>query len=73
MRYLAAEVPVGEHLADQLLIPLALAGRGSFLTLQLSSHVRTNMEVIKRFLPVEIMMRENCRGQVWIDVQCLSG
>ena len=29
----AADVPVGRHLADQLLLPLALAGGGSFLTL----------------------------------------
>jgi RNA 3'-terminal phosphate cyclase (ATP) len=53
-RYLAAEVPVGEHLADQLLVPLALAGGGSFVTLPLSSHALTNIEVIKLFLPVEV-------------------
>jgi RNA 3'-terminal phosphate cyclase (ATP) len=34
--YLAAGVPVGEHLADQLLLPMALAGSGSFRTLPLS-------------------------------------
>ena len=28
--YLAAGVPVGIHLADQLLIPMALAGGGTF-------------------------------------------
>ena len=28
-RYLEADVPVGEHLADQLLLPLALAGNSS--------------------------------------------
>jgi RNA 3'-terminal phosphate cyclase (ATP) len=43
---------VGEHLADQLLLPLALAGSGSFSTLEPSSHARTNMEVIRQFLPV---------------------
>lgn len=44
---------VGEHLADQLLIPLALAGAGSFTTLPLSLHSRTNIEVIKKFLDVD--------------------
>lgn len=48
-RYLAADVPVAEHLADQLLIPLALAGGGRFRTLVPSGHTRTNMEVIEQF------------------------
>lgn len=50
--YLAADVPVGRHLADQLLIPLALAGGGGFRTLPLTRHAETNMEIIGRFLPV---------------------
>jgi len=50
-RYLAADVPVGEHLADQLLLPMALAGGGSFRTMPLSSHARTNAALIERFLP----------------------
>jgi RNA 3'-terminal phosphate cyclase (ATP) len=50
-RYLAADAPVGEHLADQLLVPLALAG-GEFRTLTFSSHARTNAALIERFLPV---------------------
>lgn len=51
-RYLAATAPVGEHLADQLLLPLALAGRGAFRTTGLSLHARTNLDVIAKFLPV---------------------
>lgn len=50
--YLAANVPVGEHLADQLLLPLALARGGSFITLPLSRHSTTNIEVIETLLPV---------------------
>jgi RNA 3'-terminal phosphate cyclase (ATP) len=53
-RYLAADVPVGEHLADQLLIPLALAGGGKFRTLAPSSHTMTNMVVLRRFVEVGI-------------------
>jgi RNA 3'-terminal phosphate cyclase (ATP) len=44
------DVPVGEHLADQLLLPVALFG-GCFRTGPLSQHARTNIQVIDRFLP----------------------
>jgi RNA 3'-terminal phosphate cyclase (ATP) len=53
-RYLDAGVPVGEHLADQLLLPMALAGGGALRTLTLSSHARTNIEVLKMFLACEV-------------------
>lgn len=52
--YLAADVPVGEHLADQLLIPLALAGGGSFVTTEPSLHTTTNIAVVRKFLDVAI-------------------
>jgi RNA 3'-terminal phosphate cyclase (ATP) len=48
--YLAADVPVGPHLADQLLLPLALAGGGSFRTMPLTRHATTNIAVIGQFL-----------------------
>lgn len=51
-RYLAAGVPVGEHLADQLVIPLALAGEGGFRTMRLSRHATTQLELVRRFLSV---------------------
>jgi RNA 3'-terminal phosphate cyclase (ATP) len=53
-RYLRAEVPVGEHLADQLLIPMALAGGGTFGTLSPTPHTLTNASVVQRFLDVPI-------------------
>ena len=56
-RYLAAEIAVGEHLADQLLLPLALAG-GSFTTLKPSHHTLTNIAVIERFLPLRFTVDE---------------
>ncbi|WP_417068920.1 RNA 3'-terminal phosphate cyclase [Niveibacterium terrae] len=46
--------PIGEHLADQLLLPMALSGGGSFRISTLSSHLQTNMKVIETFLPAEI-------------------
>jgi len=50
--YLDARVPVGKHLADQLLLPLALAGEGGFVTLAPTAHTATNMEVIQRFTDI---------------------
>lgn len=46
--------PVGEHLADQLLVPLALASGGAFVTGPPSEHTTTNAEVVSRFLPVSV-------------------
>lgn len=51
---LKAGVPVGEHLADQLLLPMALAGGGAFRTSAPSMHTRTNAQVIEQFLDVRI-------------------
>ena len=56
-RYLEAGVPVGEHLADQLLVPMALAG-GRFRTLAPTAHMITNIETIERFLDVRIQIAE---------------
>ncbi|HEY2975747.1 MAG TPA: RNA 3'-terminal phosphate cyclase [Pyrinomonadaceae bacterium] len=67
--YLKTEAPVGEHLADQLLIPLALAGGGSFATGSLSLHTMTNIEVIKRFLDVEITANQRT-NKVWVIDVC---
>lgn len=47
---LDSRVPVGSHLADQLLVPLALGAGGSFLTSNLSSHSLTNIETLELFL-----------------------
>jgi RNA 3'-terminal phosphate cyclase (ATP) len=57
--WLDANVPVDEHLADQLLIPMVLAGGGSFRTTKPSLHTTTNAEVIQRFLPVSIRLEQD--------------
>lgn len=41
---------VDRHLADQLLLYLALAGRGSLLTSEITMHTQTNMIIIEKFL-----------------------
>ena len=66
--YLAANVPVGRYLADQLLLPMALAGGGSFRTLTPTRHMSTNADVIRQFLPVEVSMRQYARNDWEIRV-----
>lgn len=53
-RWLGADVPVGAYLADQLLLPLAIAGNGGYLTLPLSRHSTTHIELVRRFLNVQV-------------------
>ncbi len=53
-RYLADGAPIGAHLADQLLLPLALAGGGAFRTQAPTRHTMTNIEIIRKFLSVRI-------------------
>jgi RNA 3'-terminal phosphate cyclase (ATP) len=54
VEYVAAGAPVGEHLADQLLIPMALGAGGVYRTMRPTLHTTTNAEVIRRFLPARI-------------------
>lgn len=67
-RFLAVDVPVCEHLADQLLLPLALAGGGSFRTVAPSLHTRTNAEIVSQWLPVGIAFTDEGSGAWRVDV-----
>jgi RNA 3'-terminal phosphate cyclase (ATP) len=60
--YLMRDVPVGPHLADQLVLPLALAGEGEFRTGPLTPHAYTNLEIVQRFLPARAEVRPVERG-----------
>lgn len=52
-RFLASNGAVDEHLADQLVIPLALAGGESRIaTARITAHLLTNVEIVRRFLDV---------------------
>lgn len=57
-KYLASGAPVGEHLADQLMIPFALAGSGSYCTMPLTLHSQTNIETIRMFTGCAIETKE---------------
>lgn len=63
-RYLKSTAPVGEYLADQILLPLGLSAAqpsstvvkrgGSFRTLPLSRHSMTHIDILETMLPVRI-------------------
>jgi RNA 3'-terminal phosphate cyclase (ATP) len=60
--YIASSAFAGPYLADQLLLPFALAGGGSFTTVKPSQHARTAADVIGKFT-----------GQTWMFEQEASG
>lgn len=65
-QYIASGAAVGEHLADQIMLPLALAGSGRFSTDCVSQHALTNAEVIEQFLPVRITFEEHGLSSVCV-------
>jgi RNA 3'-terminal phosphate cyclase (ATP) len=67
--YLGSEAVVGRQLADQLLLPMALAGGGTIHTSAPSNHVKTNIEVIEKFLPVRFEVEPRLRGCHMISVK----
>ena len=56
--YLASDAPVGAHLADQLLLPLAIGAGGTFRTGTLTPHTLTNLQIIREFLEIEACVTE---------------
>ena len=63
--YLAADVPVCEHLADQLLLPMAFAGGGSFRTTKPSRHTLTHAEIIERFMNCSFAFEREGESMAW--------
>jgi len=47
--YIASQVPVGPHLADQLMVPLSLLAGGQYVTSDLTEHSTTNIALIRAF------------------------
>ncbi|MGE0241669.1 MAG: RNA 3'-terminal phosphate cyclase [Parvibaculaceae bacterium] len=67
-KYVDSGAAVGAHLADQLLLPLALAGGGRFTTTRPTPHTLSNIAVIEKFLPVEITISDARQGERLIEV-----
>ncbi len=66
--YLDSGAPVGRHLADQLLIPMAVAGRGSFSATTVTPHCATNAEVVGAFMDVRIDTSRKEYGTCKVEV-----
>lgn len=58
MAFLPSTAAVDRFLADQLLIYMAMQKGGGFSTNELSKHLATNIEVIKKFMPVEFVVEQ---------------
>jgi RNA 3'-terminal phosphate cyclase (ATP) len=54
--YIASSAAVDEHLADQLLLPMALGNGGSFSSTSVSQHLRSNAIVIERFAAKRVVV-----------------
>ncbi|MEM8495422.1 MAG: RNA 3'-terminal phosphate cyclase [Planctomycetota bacterium] len=67
-RYLKSPAPVGEYLADQLLLPMAIAGGGSYLAQTMSRHTRTHLDLVRHFLDVRIAVDDRGREGVTIRI-----
>jgi len=68
--FLGSDGAVDPWLADQLLLPLALAkGPSKLRTSEVTAHLLTNAEVIRLFLPVEIGVDGPLGGPATVQVQ----
>jgi RNA 3'-terminal phosphate cyclase (ATP) len=56
--FLESGAAIDHYLADQLLIYMAMQKSGCLTTNQLSRHLTTNIEVIKKFLPVDFVVEQ---------------
>jgi RNA 3'-terminal phosphate cyclase (ATP) len=61
--YVASGAFAGPYLADQLVLPFALAGGGSFTTVKPSGHLLTAMPLAERFLGVRIALEQDALGR----------
>lgn len=56
--YISSGVTVDNHMADQILPYMALAGGGAVIAPSLTGHVKTNIWVIEKFLDVKFLIEE---------------
>jgi RNA 3'-terminal phosphate cyclase (ATP) len=71
--YLASDVPVGRHLADQIMLPLGVgaycgSGGGLFRTLPLSAHATTHLEILRHFLGIDARIEHDSRGNCLVQI-----
>lgn len=66
--FLHSHVPVEQRLADQLLVPLALAGGGRFMTEKPSRHALTCMDLLPLFLDVRTEVSQLDKKRYLVEV-----
>ena len=59
--FLVSGATIDRFSADQLLIYMAISKSGSFTTNDLTTHLTTNIETIKKFLPVDFTIKQQGR------------
>lgn len=62
-RYLKNSAAAGEYLTDQLMLPMALSGGGSFTSTGLTRHATTHLDLIRKFLDIEVTVNSEDRGR----------
>lgn len=67
-KWLQSGAAVAEHLADQLLLPMAMAGGGSFTTPCMTEHLASNIQVLRQFLPIDIRSSTTGSGALLIEL-----
>ncbi len=76
-KYLKLDAPVGPHLTDQLMLPMAIAAHFSgavsqFCTGPLTQHSVTHADIIQKFLAVDVKLEsedpDDSRGAVTVSV-----
>ena len=63
---------MGAHLADQLMLPMALSAGGAYRTTFVSKHTQTNLDVINTFAPGTVSLEDEQPVGGRIDVQPLQ-
>jgi RNA 3'-terminal phosphate cyclase (ATP) len=66
--YLNSLASVDEHTADQLLLIYAAIGNGRFTCTNVSEHTRTNIEVIKFFLDIDVSLSQDEKNKVSVHI-----
>lgn len=66
--FIQSKWTVCPRLADQLLLPMALAGSGELTCQSVTNHIRTNMKLIEQFLDQRFELDERESGRVVISV-----
>jgi RNA 3'-terminal phosphate cyclase (ATP) len=61
--YLESSAFAGPYLADQMLLPFALAGGGSFTTVKPSQHSRTAADIIEQFTGQRFVFEQQSGGE----------